>query len=429
MIAFYFTVKRLIFEQGAYLDQSLPNEIRYLAVIQLKNGIDKYWRKSAPNAIKPAEKLQMRDQLLDAGIKETDPQLALQNALAISKVVRIDYPQDWPDALNNLISLLRTANEANQLHLRRALVILLQIVKELSTARLRRNQTSLQSVTPEIVYLLSNIYSQKVIQWQNYLGGSGGDEVSALDSMYSSLLALKILRRLLIAGYEYPNHNKDVQQLWSHWQRQFGQFLEAVSHSDTTIASTPKGIIEKHLIQLSKLHVEMADKHPAAFALLPNSLDLTRSYWGLVESYGNTYSSVLAGIDAKDGNAMEKLCLRGLVLLRHCITMVFKPAATFKYRTPEIKEEQKAAAELVRSQLWSDDMVRQIANVVVTKFFVFRKADLEAWEEARVPCLGWCTFLIIYRSLMNGRSEKREVEIHGSSKSGHARKSYSWTSS
>ena len=33
--------------QSAYIDHRLPLEIRYLAVIQLKNGIDKYWRKTA----------------------------------------------------------------------------------------------------------------------------------------------------------------------------------------------------------------------------------------------------------------------------------------------------------------------------------------------------------------------------------------------
>lgn len=33
--------------QSAYIDRRLPVEVRYLAVIQLKNGIDKYWRKTA----------------------------------------------------------------------------------------------------------------------------------------------------------------------------------------------------------------------------------------------------------------------------------------------------------------------------------------------------------------------------------------------
>lgn len=33
--------------QSAYIDRRLPLEIRYLAIIQLKNGIEKYWRKTA----------------------------------------------------------------------------------------------------------------------------------------------------------------------------------------------------------------------------------------------------------------------------------------------------------------------------------------------------------------------------------------------
>ena len=33
--------------QSAYLDKRLPFELRFIAIIQLKNGIDKYWRKTA----------------------------------------------------------------------------------------------------------------------------------------------------------------------------------------------------------------------------------------------------------------------------------------------------------------------------------------------------------------------------------------------
>ena len=33
--------------QSVFIAYSLPVEIRYLAIIQLKNGIDKYWRKTA----------------------------------------------------------------------------------------------------------------------------------------------------------------------------------------------------------------------------------------------------------------------------------------------------------------------------------------------------------------------------------------------
>jgi hypothetical protein len=35
----------------AFVDKRLPMEMRYLAIIQLKNGIDKYWRKTAKKSV------------------------------------------------------------------------------------------------------------------------------------------------------------------------------------------------------------------------------------------------------------------------------------------------------------------------------------------------------------------------------------------
>ncbi|KAG4034728.1 hypothetical protein MFRU_002g00810 [Monilinia fructicola] len=378
--------------QAVYLDKSLPSEIRYLAVIQLKNGIDKYWRKTAPNAISLEEKENIRSHLLESGFEETDPQLALQNALVISKVVRVDYPMDWPDVLTNLIRMLRTANGTNQLHLRRGMLILLQVVKELATARLRRSQTSLQSVTPEMVFLLSGIYTQKVSQWLEFFAENpSGDQGGAIDSMENSLIAIKILRRLLIVGYEYPNHNQDVQQIWQQSQQQFGQLLTMVNEEPAALASPAKELAEKHLVQFAKLHVQMSNTHPAAFALLPNSIDLVRAYWGFVAKFGDSYGSATQDFSAKalktdDGSKqdrpiMEKLCLKGLTLLRACMKMVFSPTQSFKYRTHEVKAEQQQAVASLKSQLLTEQLIAEMASVIVTKFFVFRQADLESWEE------------------------------------------------
>lgn len=33
--------------QSVYLEQGLPVEVRFLAVVQLKNGVERYWRKAA----------------------------------------------------------------------------------------------------------------------------------------------------------------------------------------------------------------------------------------------------------------------------------------------------------------------------------------------------------------------------------------------
>jgi hypothetical protein len=380
--------------QTAYLDKSLPTEIRYLAIIQIKNGIDKYWRKHAPNALKPEEKSSLRAQLLQGGVDEADTHLALQNALAISKVVRIDYPLEWPEVLPELIIILRTASESNQLHLRRGLLILLQIVKELASARLRKSQTSLQSITPEIVFLLSNIYTQKVNAWYGFLTSGGDDEGGAMDAMENSLLAMKILRRLLIFGYQYPNHEKEVQELWGHSQQQFGQFLDLVTRDPPFIISPAKDFVEKHLLQLSKLHVEMSKTHPASFALLPHSLDLARAYWGLISKFGDSYGSSSTDFASRDVSAdhnprneremSERLSLKGLSLLRACMKMVFSPARSFRYESPKAKQEQRDAVDLIKTQLLTEDLVSQMASVIVTKFFVFRQKDLEAWEDVRI---------------------------------------------
>jgi hypothetical protein len=356
--------------------------------------VDKYWRKTATSAIKKDEKEKIRSQLLVAGISEADPQLALQNALAISKVVRIDYPTEWPEALPSLIEIIRDANNFNPLHLRRSLAILLQIVKELATARLRISQTRLQSVTPELVLLLGHIYTEKVRFWLEFLGGNGDDEGGAMNAMENSLITLKILRRLLLSGYEYPHHDKEVQDIWAQSQVQFGQFLDLISREPAVVVSPAKDIIEKHMLQLAKFHSSMANLHPASFALLPNSLELARAYWGLVAKFGDTYASSKPEFDGKElsrdndmkeeVSTIEKLSLRGMLILRHCVKMVFSPSHSFKYRTAEIKEEQGQAVKIIKIQLLTDDLVCQIADTIVTKFFVFRQVDLNAWEEVYI---------------------------------------------
>jgi hypothetical protein len=97
--------------QSVFLDKALPFEVRYLAILQLKNGIDKYWRKTATkydppqvsteqdlqcvSAVNKEDKVTIRSRLLQSAINEADHRLALQNALVVAKIVRFEYPNDW----------------------------------------------------------------------------------------------------------------------------------------------------------------------------------------------------------------------------------------------------------------------------------------------------------------------------------------------
>ncbi|KAK8072407.1 ARM repeat-containing protein, partial [Apiospora saccharicola] len=379
--------------QMVFLERTLPHDIRLLAIIQLKNGIDKYWRHhTLKNAIQPAKKDQIRSKLFSGTVGEPDKKLALHNALVTAKIIRIDYPQAWPEALPNLISLLRETKDENQADLAGALLVLLRTVKELGSARLRKSQTALQSVTPELVFVLGEIYSKTSAVWMAAIETGGIQEEEASMAIHNSLVAFKALRRLLIVGYEYPHRDETVKAAWELSREQFMKLMGSAALGND-LPQPIMDIIGKHLMQFSKLHVDMANDHPASFASLPNSFDLVQSYWRLVTEFAKVFntseglrhgsnSTTGAGHKSKvEGPLLERLALKGLLLIRSCVQMVHSPQHTFKYRSKETKEEQAALILSVKQGLLTDALVVEIASLIISHLLIFRKADMEAWEE------------------------------------------------
>lgn len=139
-------------------------------------------------------------------------------------------------------------------------------------------------------------------------------------------------------------------------------------------------LVGKHLLQLSKLHVEMARTHPASFALLPDSIPLAQSYWSLVVKLSEDFAKFGALDESDLRSLMERTGLRALLLIRACAKMAFNPTQTFKYQTPQDKEERKEAVELIKSQLFTQDFVVTVMEVLVTQFFKLREDDFQEWE-------------------------------------------------
>ena len=333
------------------------------------------------SAVSKDDKDVIRSRLIASALQEQDNRLSLQNALVIAKIARFEYPNDWPDALSALTNTLRS--QPPPLQLARALLVLLHTVKELSAGRLQRTRQNMQAATPEIVHVLGTLYASLVDSWRS---SYSPDSVMHMEQ---SLLAMKVLRRLLVFGYEHPNRDNEVSALWALTQQQLAAFmqLEQDRHPNTQL-------LQKHTVQLAKLHHAMSQDHPAAFALLPQSLDLVSTYWGVVKRFGDDFGSKEAVVSAvtsasigTDGDAedektsAEKLALKGLLIVRASVKMVHNPAQTFKYRASEDKEEKSRATEIIRQTLLSQTFVQEVMEVLVTKFFVFRASDLKEWEE------------------------------------------------
>ena len=161
-------------------------------------------------------------------------------------------------------------------------------------------------MTPELVHILATIYTQKTDEWKIFLERGGDDEGGALEALEQSLLALKILRRLLIVGYEFPNRDKEVGDLWLLLQVHWDDIRQITMAEKSTIARPVVKILSKILMQLSKLHLEMAEIHPAAFVHLPRSLALVRTYWQIVRDFGNLYRDLTQYLEDMELNPVEK---------------------------------------------------------------------------------------------------------------------------
>ena len=380
--------------QSVFLDKRLPFEIRYLAIIQIKNGIDKYWRKAATHAVGKQDRDAVRTRLLTAGINEPDRKLALQNALVVAKITKFDFPNDWPDEITSIIDLLRSSShhDKSSLQLPRTLLTLLQIVKELISGRTPRIRATIQSLTSEIFRVVAPIYVDKFRSWFSFLTHGGEDEGGALCDIEHSLLALKVIRRLLIAGFEFPNRENDVQNFWTITKDHLGNLLPIVSPARLSLSGDVQIMIEKHLMQLAKCHVDMAQLHPFAFIHMSESLNLARAYWNLSADYGKNLASITAQASSmKDAESFaneepkssiqERLCLRGLLIVRACLKMVFNPTPSIKYKQQREKEERAQATDIVKNQLLTAGFVKDLMEVIVTQFFVTRAFDLREWEE------------------------------------------------
>ncbi|KAL1898508.1 hypothetical protein Sste5346_003412 [Sporothrix stenoceras] len=387
--------------QSIFLDRSLPYEIRFLAVILLKNGIDKYWRSSArlKGGLHPDEKALIRSRLLHGTVGEENKILALHNALATAKVIRIDYPQDWPTALPDIVALLRNIKDTDPAQLNGALLVLLRVIKELGSARLRRSQTALQHIAEELFYLLGEIYTANTKLWMDYLTtkngqtGNGADRTNVDYAMVNSLTTLKVLRHLVISGFEHPHKSKLVGGFWSLTQTQFDQFYSYVNSHSQGEGSNDYEIVGKHLLKFTRLHIDMSEAHPASFAALPNSVALARAYWGIVASFAAVYRSSGGlrqngergggeGKSAKlEGPLIERLALRGLLLIKSCIQIVSQPLKTFMYRSAEAQQDQNDGVQRIKTELFTDEFLLQVVDTIITKLFIFRESDLDAWEE------------------------------------------------
>jgi len=348
------------------------------------------------------DKENIRKGLLQTTILEPDTKLASLAALTLSKIARYDFPTQWPEAINELMQAIRTFSGVEfqgslPFQLRRSLLVLLGVVKEVVLNRIGPGRVRLKATVTETLVLLGSTYFQSfepsIIQEHLHSTEQRPLLEAALEQ---SLLSIKTIRRLTVGLLDRPYEDNTVVEFWQKSLPLFQTVLTIILSSTERLdtESTVFQLIRKNLGQLAKFHVAMAKNNPTDFALLqPERYEVIQLHWNIVSLIGQKYATAAGYPPVTPNNGsvhewdearqflIEKLGHQSLLLMRACIKMISMPGRGLRYRSEEAKMEDERAMDRMRKAMFPDAAILQLANHLVLELFLLQPKDLQEWED------------------------------------------------
>ncbi|CAG8490758.1 5104_t:CDS:10 [Diversispora eburnea] len=352
---FYSTLLDIIF------DRSIDGNIRFLGAIFFKNGVDCYWRKSAKNTIDPIEKSIIRGRLLSFMDEEFN-----QIAVLVSKIARLDFPNEWPELLQNLLSIIHStlvsaSNPQTVLIQKRSLLTLHLVVKSLCSKTIGADRKIFEQVAPELLRNVASIYVEHVNRFFTMVSLN---DIGISVDLETSLSALKCIRRLTVYGFRDISKVEETKAFFALILEHLQKFhtlrnaLEEVNESPIT------KLVESHIILMGKFYIDIIKAHTVAFILTPGSVDVISFYWKLVATYGKSYEK-------------EKYLVQALLLMKSLIRKT-----SYNQDLRESKDLQVIdAIRIVDEQILTPSFVESFAELLMTSLISLRKEDLMMWEE------------------------------------------------
>lgn len=341
---------------NVFSNHSLAVNIRWMAVLYFKNGVDRYWRKNAPNAIAEDEKEFLRQRLI-SNFEEPINQVAVQLAVLIAKIARYDCPREWNVLIPTLLEVIRGQNSLAR---HRALLTMHHVVKALASKRLSGDVKLFQELTTSVITFILNI-------WNTYtesfliMASSGAEANQIQEPLETALLLLKILRKLIVHGFSKPSQSQDAML-----------FLEVVFERiraclewRKTLAS--RGIhmemCDKFIIHLTKVLLDVLETHPLCYVeLIPTSLEFSVFY---------------CFTEAGQALAFERFIIQCLHLIQNILTShLYKPAKIIE----ETKNPLTLRAYQLRQEFFTPETSTEICSSLVTHYFLLTPADLKMWD-------------------------------------------------
>jgi hypothetical protein len=366
-------------------DLEQQSDARWLASVYFKNSINRYWRarRDSPG-ISDAEKPHLRNRLLDL-IREENNQVAVQLALLISKIARFDYPREWPELFP---ALLRKLQSPDILTTQRVYLVLNQTLKELSTKRLAADQRNFAEVTAQYFKYTWHHWctdTQGILQGIQRLLAGPQSSILIADQDQSLrltcerwMLCLKVLRRMLVHGYQSDakfvqevGPVKDVCPSFLQAVKELLRYRTALKHG--RILHT---FLNKACLRLMKILIEVQSTHPYSFSnrdVLPPVLDFC--YLQITES-------------TEESEPFETFVIKCMFFLQSIIQCVsYRPSKSGRVvgqSTPTLEEAKgnlARQADAILMSLLDNRRLVLLCEVLVRRYFLLKPVDLEEWVQ------------------------------------------------
>ncbi|NWV32462.1 IPO11 protein, partial [Grantiella picta] len=338
-----------------FTNHSLDVNVRWLAVLYFKNGIDRYWRRVAPHALSEEEKTTLRAGLI-TNFNEPVNQIATQISVLIAKVARVDCPRQWPELIPTLVESVKVQDDLQQ---HRALLTFYHVTKTLASKRLAADRKLFYDLT-------SSIYSFACSLWNHHTDTflqqiCTGDEAAAANSLERTLLSLKVLRKLTVHGFVEPHWNAEVMGFLHAVFERLKQFLEC--SRSIRAESLCRDRLEKTIILFTKVLLDFLDQHPFSFtALIQRSLEFSVSY---------------VFTEAGEGVVFEQFIVQCMNLIKMIVkNYAYKPSKNIEDSSPETLEAHK-----IKTAFFTYPTLMEICRRLVTHYFLLTKEELTMWEE------------------------------------------------
>uniref|UniRef100_S4REK0 Importin 11 n=1 Tax=Petromyzon marinus TaxID=7757 RepID=S4REK0_PETMA len=335
-----------------FMDHSLDVHVRWLAALYFKNGIDRYWRRLAPNSLSEEEKSSLRAGLI-ANFNEPVNQVATQIAVLIAKVARLDCPRQWPELIPVLLEGVRTQAMLPQ---HRALLTFYHVTKVLASKRLAADRRLFQE-------LASGIYGFCCSLWTHYTESflqqvAASDQDATAHSLERTLLSLKVLRKLTVHGFAEPHGHAEVMAFLNAVFERMQQYLNCLEQVQAGHPCREK--LEKAVILCTKV-VDDAKRRPFV-VLIEHFIQFVCTFW-------------FCNGGAKIPFRQTKIKRTALVTLL-VVEMSYTPLDVTRDSKPQTMEAYR-----VKSAFFNYQTLTEICRRLVSHYFLLTPEDLAMWDE------------------------------------------------